>query len=149
VTPPVSSADASAVAAAVGQLPEVAGLSGGPVGTVATYRPGERVVGVRVHADRIEIHVVAASTTIPLADVADSVRRAVQLRFPGAYAIDVFIDDIADPPGPDAGASSVGAVDDRQRVSEVGDGPETQSVPTDDAAAPPVIGREPVQEVSL
>ena len=107
MTTPVSNADAAAVAAAVGQLPEIAGMSGGAVGTVATYLPGERVVGVRVRDDRIEIHVVTASTTTPLANVADRVRHAVQLRFPGTYAIDVFIDDIEDPRAVDAGPSTV------------------------------------------
>jgi hypothetical protein len=149
VTTPVSSADAAAVAATVALLPEIAGLSGGAVGTVATYLPGDRVVGVRVRGDGIEIHVVAASTTVPLANVADRVRHAVRIRFPGTYAIDVFIDDIEGPRAVDTGVSSTAADGDRQSVSESPIGPETQSILRDDPSSPPVFGREPVQEVSL
>lgn len=36
----------------------VAGMGGGILGEVGTYLPGQRVGGVRIKADRIEIHVV-------------------------------------------------------------------------------------------
>ena len=53
---------AEAVAAAVLAHPGVARLSGGAFGTVASYLPGRRVVGVRLpleDTDPVEIAVVA------------------------------------------------------------------------------------------
>jgi len=84
--------DADAVAAAVGACPEVAGLSGGPFGEVATYLPGRRVEGVRVSSDRVEVHVVAWYG-VPLRQIADRVRRTVAPVVAGR-AVDVSFEDI-------------------------------------------------------
>ena len=50
--------DPDAVAAAVTSCRSVARLSAGPFGSVATYLPGRRVVGVRV-GPTLAVHVVA------------------------------------------------------------------------------------------
>jgi hypothetical protein len=131
VTSPRSPADAARIAEAVGHLPEVARLSGGSAGTVATYLPGDRVLGVRVRADGVEVHVVVASLVTPLPVVADRVRAAVRERVPGAFDIDVFIDDVdpglPTPLGLDAGSSPTTrpAIDDTSERSVRG-GPERQ-----------------------
>ncbi len=43
---------------AVLSIPDVAALSGGVLGEVATYLPGDRVPGVRVGDDGVHVHVV-------------------------------------------------------------------------------------------
>jgi hypothetical protein len=57
--------------------PHIVRLSGGPMGTVATYLPGRRIPGLRVgDDDRIEIHVVMApSSTVD--DIEAGVIRAL------------------------------------------------------------------------
>ena len=85
-------ADIEAVAAATQGCPLVAGLTGGRFGEVATYRPGRRVLGVRVADGSVEVHVVARWGT-PLPDVADVVRDAVT-PYAGGLPVAVFVDDI-------------------------------------------------------
>ena len=87
--------DLDAVAAAVAACPLVAGLSGGVFGEVATYLPGRRLVGVRLHDAELELHVVARWGT-PLPDVGDAVRRAVAPSA-GGRPVTVYIDDIEVP----------------------------------------------------
>lgn len=67
---------AHGIADAVRRCPDVVDLSGGPFGTVATYLPGERVSGVALHEDGIEISVVVRLGR-PLPEIADEVRAAV------------------------------------------------------------------------
>jgi hypothetical protein len=67
---------AHGIADAVRRCPDVVDLSGGPFGTVATYLPGERVPGVALHEDGIEISVVVRLGR-PLPEIADEVRAAV------------------------------------------------------------------------
>jgi hypothetical protein len=93
VTAGPAAAEAAAIAAAVEHVPGVARLSGGPVGAVATYGPGRRVVGVRRHGDRLELHVVASSTTMPIPSLSDRIRRQVHDLFPEISSVDVFVDD--------------------------------------------------------
>ncbi|MCK2212737.1 hypothetical protein MF672_002845 [Actinomadura sp. ATCC 31491] len=72
----------------------VAGLSGGPFGTVATYLPGERLTGVSADAGTVEIALVARAGR-PLPETADEVRRAVA-DLAGDRPVNVRIDDITD-----------------------------------------------------
>ncbi|TMS00830.1 Asp23/Gls24 family envelope stress response protein [Nonomuraea basaltis] len=82
------------IAARVRACPGVAGLSGGPFGTVATYLPGERLVGVSVDDGEVEIAVVATMDR-PLPETADEVRRAVA-DLAGDRLVNVRIDDIVE-----------------------------------------------------
>lgn len=66
------------------------------MGEVATYLPNRRVEGVRLKGDRVEVH-VAAHWGVPLPGVGDEIRRALA-SFYGDRSIDVFIDDIDEPP---------------------------------------------------
>ena len=50
--------DAQAIRAAVLGSADVVALSAGPFGEVASYFAGRRVPGVRIDADRVEVHVV-------------------------------------------------------------------------------------------
>lgn len=99
---------ALAVRDAVLQAPDVAGLSAGILGEIATYLPGDRVAGVRVADDGVHVHVVltpAGAERIPA--VAGTVHGAVQhvLRASGAFkasdapapgvAIHVHVEDVA------------------------------------------------------
>lgn len=70
----------------------VAGLSGGPFGTVATYLPGERLTGVSVGELVIEVAIVATLAR-PLPETADEVRRAVA-DLAGDRPVNVRVDDI-------------------------------------------------------
>ncbi|MEV8633454.1 hypothetical protein AB0395_17510 [Streptosporangium sp. NPDC051023] len=64
------------IAEAVRRCPDVADLSGGPFGTVATYLPGERVSGVALREDEVEVSVVVQPGR-PLPEIADEVRAAL------------------------------------------------------------------------
>jgi len=147
VTPGLARVDAARIADAVEGLSEVSRLSGGPAGAVATYLPGNRVVGVRAGDNRVEIHVVAASMTTPLAEVALRVRSVVRPHVPVSHQIDVFIDDIEDPrdalhggpvPVPDA---------DTRPERGVWGGPERQPILSNVLASPPETRPEPSAEV--
>lgn len=67
-------------------------LSGGPFGTVATYLPGERLVGVSVRERAVEVAIVATLDR-PLPETADEVRRAVA-DLAGDRPVHVRVDDI-------------------------------------------------------
>lgn len=88
---------ADVVDAAVRAVPGVADLHPGTFGEVGTYLPGRRVHGVRLLADRCEIHVVLAWGS-RAQDTAAAVREAVA-RAGVTIPVDVTIADIA---GPDA-----------------------------------------------
>jgi hypothetical protein len=89
--------DAHAVARAVEGCPDVARLSGGAFGDVATYLPGARVVGVRRGEAGVEVHVVARWSR-PLPEIGEQVRSAVRPLVDG-QVVAVFIDDIETPAG--------------------------------------------------
>lgn len=90
------------VAAAALGCPLIADLTGGRFGEVATYRPGRRILGVRMVDGTIEVHVVAKWGR-PLPEVADAVRAAVA-HHSGELPVAVFVDDIEVPEDP-AGAA--------------------------------------------
>jgi len=64
------------IADVVRRCPDVADLSGGPFGTVATYLPGERVSGVALRDDEVEVSIVVQPGR-PLPEIADEVRVAL------------------------------------------------------------------------
>lgn len=90
---PTTTTDAERVALAVTAVPGILGLSGGPSGSVGTYLPGRVVPGVRVSAQRVEVH-VTARYGYRLADIAAAVRAAV---IPAANGrpVDVVIEDLS------------------------------------------------------
>lgn len=90
---------AEPVAFAVLACPSVAGLSGGPFGTVGTYLPGRRVTGVRITDHEVTIRIVARLA--PLRRIEAEVRAAVAALVPG-LPVHLGVDDIdtgeSDPP---------------------------------------------------
>jgi hypothetical protein len=64
------------VAERVAACPGVAGLSGGPFGTVATYLPGGEIRGVALRDGEVEIHVVARYGR-PMPEIGAAVHKAV------------------------------------------------------------------------
>ena len=117
---------AERVMQAAASCPAVAGLSGGPYGTVATYLPGRTVLGVAERAGEVEV-CVTVWYGLPLAAAARQVRDAVAAAVPG-HTVNVIIGDVAtpgsvpaamvtpqppgiglfEPPGPDAGTPPPG-----------------------------------------
>ena len=128
---------ADAVRAAVLAVPGVADLHSGSYGEVATYLPGRKVQGVRMRAERAEVHVVLDWGSPALA-TADAVRRAASAIT--ATAVDVHVQDFAAPPGlepdPDPGAND----DDNGDTDGSPDGADLQHTPDqhipDPAASP-------------
>lgn len=94
--------DPDAVSTAALSCPQVAGLSGGFAGEVATYLPGRSVAGVRLADDEVEIHIVARWGA-DLPEVADAVRRAVKA-VSGGLRTSVYVEDIEVPDQPDVPA---------------------------------------------
>lgn len=98
---------AELVATAVTAHPAVARLDGGVFGSVATYLPGRRLVGVRIGqgAEPVELGVVLHLTDrIP--DVVRALRSEVSALCGGA-AVDITVADVAIPAavvGPSASA---------------------------------------------
>jgi hypothetical protein len=88
--------DPDLIAAAVLAVPQVAALSGGRVGEIATYLPGRRVEGVRVRCAQVEVHVVAWYGPT-MAEVGAAVHAAVADAV-GPVEVIVGIDDLALPP---------------------------------------------------
>ena len=86
---------ADAVAAAVLAHPGVVRLSGGAFGTVASYLPGRRVIGVRLpleDTDPVQIAVVARMG-VPLPRLAEELGAAV-VAVIGPVAVDVTVADV-------------------------------------------------------
>jgi hypothetical protein len=86
---------ADAVAAAVLAHPGVARLSGGAFGTIASYLPGRRVLGVRLpleDTDPVQIAVVARMG-VPLPRLAEELGAAVAAVV-GPVAVDVTVADV-------------------------------------------------------
>ena len=102
---------AGRVMQAAASCPAVAGLSGGPYGTVATYLPGRTVLGVAVRAGEIEV-CVTAWYGLPLAAAAQQVRDAVTAAVPGR-TVNVIIGDVASPRERPAGDGDPAAARDR------------------------------------
>jgi len=86
---------ADRVREAVLLLDGVADTHSGTFGEVATYLPGRRVDGVRLRADRSEVHVVLRWGA-PVGPTADAIR-AVTASMTGTE-VDVVIQDIGAPP---------------------------------------------------
>ncbi|WP_336206010.1 hypothetical protein [Nonomuraea sp. LPB2021202275-12-8] len=80
------------IADRVRACPGVVDLSSGPFGTVATYLPGERLPGVAVTDDAVEISIVAKLGN-PLPELADEVRQAVS-DLVGERRINVRVHDV-------------------------------------------------------
>lgn len=87
--------DADGVASAVTTCPAVVSLSGGAFGQVATYLPGRRVIGVRICAESVDVHVVGVYG-IPIAILAAQVRSAAASHARGR-AVNVWVDDVRTP----------------------------------------------------
>lgn len=67
---------ADRIAAAVSAVDGVAGLHAGMFGEVATYLPGRRVSGIRIGADRVDVH-VSLVLGAPVRSTATAIQRAV------------------------------------------------------------------------
>jgi hypothetical protein len=96
-SPPDPVALAERVAAAVSAHPAVAGLHGGLHGTVTTYLPGRKLVGVRIGEgdEPVEVAVVLRPDR-PIPDVVRALRREVSGLCGGA-AVDITVADIVLP----------------------------------------------------
>lgn len=90
---------ADEVAAIVRALPGVVDLHAGPLGEVATYLPGRRVVGVRLDASTVEVHVVIGLDR-PVREVAQDIHRAVAAVV--SAPVRVYVEDVAAPGDLDA-----------------------------------------------
>lgn len=64
------------IAAVVTAVQGVAGLHAGMFGEVATYLPGRRVSGIRIAADRVDVH-VSLALDAPVRTTATAIQRAV------------------------------------------------------------------------
>jgi hypothetical protein len=87
-------AEARTIAERVRTCSGVAGLSGGPFGTVATYLPGERLTGVSANEHAVRIAIVATLIR-PLPETAEDIREAVA-EVAGNRPVHVRIDDIVE-----------------------------------------------------
>jgi hypothetical protein len=96
-SPPDPGALAERVAAAVVAHPAVAALHGGIYGSVATYLPGRKLVGVRIGEgdEPVEVAVVLRADR-PIPETVRSLRREVS-RLCGGAAVDITVADIALP----------------------------------------------------
>lgn len=79
---------ADSVAEAVLSVSGVAALHAGEFGEVATYLPGRKVVGVRIDAERCDIH-ISAEYPCDVNGVASGVRAAVSPLVPVTVAVTV------------------------------------------------------------
>lgn len=105
-TSPAPAALAHAIAQRVLDHPAVAHLHGGPFGTVASYLPGRRVVGVRVNETdgSVELFVVLW-VGVPLRQAVADIRRVV-IGVAGPVVVNITVadlysaeDDASEPPG--------------------------------------------------
>ncbi|MBP2369195.1 hypothetical protein [Pseudonocardia parietis] len=97
---PAPAALAELVADAVAAHPAVARLDGGMFGTVATWLPGRRLVGVHV-GERVEVGVVLTLDR-PIPATVAALRRSIA-PLVGDVPIDVTVSDV-EIPGDDRGA---------------------------------------------
>jgi hypothetical protein len=91
----MSALDPEAIAAHVAACPGVVALSAGPSGTIATYLPGRRIVGVRTQEARVEIHVIG-QWDVPVPTLAADIRASL-VPFVDARDIDISVDDLSEP----------------------------------------------------
>lgn len=86
---------AEAIADRVREHPSVAGLHGGPFGTVTSYLPGRKVVGVRIdEADGSVQLSVVARLGVPLPQVVAELRDWVTT-VAGPVPVDITIADLS------------------------------------------------------
>ncbi|MEJ2870552.1 hypothetical protein WCD74_22490 [Actinomycetospora sp. OC33-EN08] len=89
------------VAGALLAHPDVVRLSGGTFGSIATYLPGRRLVGVSLgdgdEPTRISVVLRLGARVRPTADAL----RALVAAQTGARRVDVVVTDVADPTAPD------------------------------------------------
>ena len=105
-TIPAPAALADAIAQRVLDHPAVAHLHGGPFGTVASYLPGRRVVGVRVDETDGSVDLsVVLWVGVPLRQAVADLRRVVG-EVAGPVVVNVTVadlhsteDDASEPPG--------------------------------------------------
>jgi len=105
-TTPAPAALADAIAQRVLDHPAVARLHGGPFGTVASYLPGRRVVGVRVDETDGSVDLsVVLWVGVPLRQAVADLRRVV-VEISGPVIVNVTVadlhaaeDDAGEPPG--------------------------------------------------
>lgn len=105
-TTPAPAALADAIAERVLDHPAVARLHGGPFGTVASYLPGRRVVGVRVEETDGSVDLsVVLWVGVSLRQAVADLRRAV-VEIAGPVSVNVTVadlhsaeDDAGEPPG--------------------------------------------------
>jgi hypothetical protein len=88
--------EADTIDAIVRAVPGVADLHAGMYGEVGTYLPGRRVVGIRVGAHAIEVHITARADR-PVHDTAAAVRAAIAARWPDV-TVDVTVEGVVLPP---------------------------------------------------
>jgi len=100
---------AELLASAVTSTRDVVALSEGPFGEVATHLAGRRVPGVRLHEDRVEVHVIARwGALLPV--LAEQVRAACAPLVEGRM-VDVSIDDVlTDEPDEALASAGLGSV---------------------------------------
>ncbi len=91
VRAPAPEDDAERIAAVVTAVEGVVGLHGGMFGEVATYLPGRRVPGIRVGADRVDVH-VSLALDAPVRQTATAIQRAVAGLT--ALPVDVTVEDL-------------------------------------------------------
>lgn len=84
------------VADAALRCPSVAGLAADGPGQLATYLPGERVVGVALRDEVWEVGVVLRLDGRPLPELADEVRRSVE-PVSGGRDVHVVVTDVVLP----------------------------------------------------
>ncbi len=94
---PPAPVDPDAVLAATLACPLVAGMGAGVLGEVATYLPGRRVPGVRLHSAGVEVRVVGVFGP-SIGEIVRQVRTAVSPLTAG-QPLTVYVDDLADPVG--------------------------------------------------
>ena len=86
------------IAARIDLGPSIARRSAGPTGLAVAYLPGQRLTGLRLRDDRLEVHVVMAwPATID--DVMLDLSLAVHDLWDPAL-VDLVVDDLALPPSP-------------------------------------------------
>ncbi len=100
---------ADRIAEAVLQHPCVRRLDGGEFGTIASYLPGRRVVGVRAgeRGEPVEVSVVLLLDR-PLPEIVADLRRRVSA-VAGPVAVDITISDIVTGEGDDDPADAGGS----------------------------------------
>lgn len=86
------------IADQIREHPAVVGLHGGPFGSICSYLPGRRVVGVRIDPDRAAVQVgVVLWLSAPLPQLVTELRSRVTA-VAGPIAVDVTVADVIPAP---------------------------------------------------